>query len=69
MEREAYDSMYRLEDSFWWYVGMRKLMWTLLSDIEWPHGMPKVLDAGCGTGAKPTALFLSGHPHRGRHKF
>ena len=27
MEREAYDSMYRLEDSFWWYVGMRKLMW------------------------------------------
>ena len=51
MEREAYDSMYRLEDSFWWYVGMRKLMWTLLSDIEWPHGMPKVLDAGCGTGA------------------
>ena len=51
MEREAYDSMYQLEDSFWWYAGMRTFTCTFLSGIELPHGRPRVLDAGCGTGA------------------
>lgn len=51
MERAAYEAMFRLEDSFWWHVGMRRLLWTLLADIELPHGVPRVLDAGCGTGA------------------
>jgi SAM-dependent methyltransferase len=51
MEREAYDSMYHLEDTYWWYVGMRALTRVLLDDIELPRGRPEVLDAGCGTGA------------------
>ncbi len=51
MEREAYESMYQLEDSFWWYAGMRVLLRTLLADSDAPQGRARVLDAGCGTGA------------------
>ena len=51
MEREEYGSMYHLEDSFWWYAGMRKLTGVLFADLELSARRPRVLDAGCGTGA------------------
>ncbi len=54
MEREAYDAMYHLEDEFWWYAGMRALTSVLLADIELTADGPRVLDAGCGTGANLT---------------
>jgi SAM-dependent methyltransferase len=39
-----------LEDSFWWYSGMRKILFGLLDPIFAVHRPAKVLEAGCGTG-------------------
>lgn len=50
MERHAYESMYHLEDTFWWYEGMRRLTTVILANIEGNVKEPRVLDAGCGTG-------------------
>jgi SAM-dependent methyltransferase len=50
MEREEYDHMYHLEDTLWWYVGMRSLTRTLLDSLPLLQGSLSVLDAGCGTG-------------------
>ncbi len=49
--------MYRLEDRFWWYRGMRAVTRALLERYCAPGGGLRILDAGCGTGA--AARFLS----------
>lgn len=54
MEREEYRSMYHLEDNCWWYAGMRELINALLEQVELKSEQPRVLDAGCGTGANLT---------------
>lgn len=51
MRPEDYVNLHQLEDSFWWFAGMREITAALLdpicsSDRDW-----RVLDAGCGTGA------------------
>jgi SAM-dependent methyltransferase len=45
--------MYEVEDSFWWYVGMRNNLVNLLERYwDWnAQPQPRILDAGCGTGA------------------
>jgi SAM-dependent methyltransferase len=52
MEREEYDRIYCLEDSHWWYTGMRAITLSLLqaSGICASRAPLRVLDAGCGTG-------------------
>lgn len=44
--------MYRLEDDFWWYRGMRHhLLMALSRQWDWRgRPFPRILDAGCGTG-------------------
>ena len=49
MERTAYDEMYELEESHWWFRGRRAVIWALLGHATLPAG-PRLLDAGCGTG-------------------
>jgi SAM-dependent methyltransferase len=43
-----------LEDSFWWYAGMRKILFSLLDPVLIPSTAPdrplKMLEIGCGTG-------------------
>ncbi len=60
MEREEYHSMYRLEDEFWWYRAMRMLTGVHLEGIELSARKPRVLDAGCGTGANLTHFSYLG---------
>jgi SAM-dependent methyltransferase len=48
MNAAEYEAMYRVEDTLWWYTGMRRVSEALLSGILRP-GM-RILDAGCGTG-------------------
>lgn len=50
MNKEQYDVMYRLEDSLWWYVGMRAITGSLLRAAGRTAEHCDVLDAGCGTG-------------------
>ena len=50
MDKEEYDNMYRLEDSHWWYVGMRGQALRLMNDLYGSRRNLAILDAGCGTG-------------------
>jgi SAM-dependent methyltransferase len=42
--------MFRLEDSLWWYVGMRRIVYRMMRRFLPFTGDLKILDAGCGTG-------------------
>ncbi len=52
MRLDEYELMARVEDDLWWYRGLRDTLARTLThpDIALPE-VPKVLDAGCGTGA------------------
>lgn len=49
MQPEDYEYLYRLEENFWWFVGMREITAALL-DPFLPPDARVILDAGCGTG-------------------
>lgn len=50
MQTEDYEYLYNLEETFWWFVGMREITAALL-DPFCPTGRDRlILDAGCGTG-------------------
>ena len=57
MEKDQYEIMRRIEDSFWWYVGMRRIVSALLPPLVPGGASWRILDAGCGTGA--TLDFLA----------
>jgi ubiquinone/menaquinone biosynthesis C-methylase UbiE len=42
--------LYQLEDSFWWFAGMREITAALLDPIGPSTTDRAILDAGCGTG-------------------
>jgi SAM-dependent methyltransferase len=51
LEPAEYDYMFQLEDSLWWYVGMRRIVFNLLREqLNGASGPLRILDAGCGTG-------------------
>ena len=49
MNASEYEAMYRVEDSLWWYTGMRRIAQRILGEKLDGH-RPRILDAGCGTG-------------------
>jgi SAM-dependent methyltransferase len=51
MKIDEFQVMYRSEDTYWWYVGMRNIFLSLLDGHYKASRDLKVLDAGCGTGA------------------
>jgi SAM-dependent methyltransferase len=52
-----YAAMYRVEDSHWWYVGMRRVADALLrARFNGRAGRLDILDAGCGTGGNAEHL-------------
>ena len=56
MQAEEYDRMFRLEDSYWWFVGRHELA---LGFVEQRFGDRRnlcILDVGCGTGAMSRKL-------------
>lgn len=60
MRRVEYQVMFKSEDHFWWYVGMRRAMAALLD--RYVGSVGRVLDAGCGTGANLRFLTRYGEP-------
>jgi ubiquinone/menaquinone biosynthesis C-methylase UbiE len=62
MERPEYESMYALEDNHWWFVGRRRLAFSLID--QWLTLTPNanILDVGCGTGGNAAALAKYGRP-------
>jgi ubiquinone/menaquinone biosynthesis C-methylase UbiE len=51
MEPNEYATMFRVEETHWWYAALHRLIFqTLESDLpDWRD--KKILDVGCGTGA------------------
>ena len=48
--------MYQVEDRHWWYLGMESITRAVLD--RWVHfPEPRILDAGCGTGAAMTTYL------------
>ena len=56
MYRAEYEAMYRLENSYWWYVARRTLVLSILRAEAREWNSHRVLDVGCGTGANIQAF-------------
>jgi SAM-dependent methyltransferase len=57
---EEYGRMYALEETQWWYVGMREITASLVRPALARGG--RILDAGCGTGNNLRHLAEWGRP-------
>ena len=58
MNNYEYQKLYKLETTYWWHVGRRQILKTLIRKFVLPTRRNKqILDAGCGTGE--TTKFLS----------
>jgi ubiquinone/menaquinone biosynthesis C-methylase UbiE len=51
VEVEEYQRNYQLEQTYWWFVGVRAMVERLLSLSGQVTALGRVLDIGCGTGA------------------
>ncbi|AXA35506.1 MAG: type 11 methyltransferase [Candidatus Sumerlaea sp.] len=68
MRNDEYSRMFAVEDTFWWYVALRrflvrethKRLGTFGNDRNTQREEPWILDAGCGTGANLNALSCFG---------
>jgi SAM-dependent methyltransferase len=50
VKAEDYADLYSLEESFWWFLGMREITASMLDPLCPPSQDRVILDAGCGTG-------------------
>ncbi|MBN2037185.1 MAG: class I SAM-dependent methyltransferase [Chitinispirillaceae bacterium] len=51
MEKNEYEVMYRLENSYWWYAGLHELVARFCEKARLRAAGPlRIIDAGCGTG-------------------
>jgi len=60
MNAEEYERMYRLEDSYWWFVGRHRLVLGFLERIYGRRQDLRILDLGCGTGAMSARMARFG---------
>ncbi|MFN2633172.1 MAG: class I SAM-dependent methyltransferase, partial [Thermoanaerobaculia bacterium] len=51
METAEYQRNYGLEQSYWWFAGVRAMVRNLLAASGASSRLGRVLDVGCGTGA------------------
>src|SRR5260370_786099 len=57
MNAEEYERMFRLEDSYWWFVGRHDLALAFLRGEFGARHDLSILDIGCGTGAMSQKLL------------
>lgn len=62
MHPDEYRVMFELEDGHWWYRGLRVMLKSMLARyVAAGTYRPRILDAGCGTGANLLVLDSYGH--------
>ena len=49
MEKYEYQTLYNLEETFWWFRGLREIILDQIRKFA-PKKVSRVLDVGCGTG-------------------
>ena len=59
MRRAQFEEMYNLEETYWWFVGQRRLVAALASRYA-SRPCPRILDVGCGTGGALAGLHTQG---------
>src|ERR1051326_4956171 len=60
MRPEEYEYLYRLEEKFWWFAGMRQITDAVVGRALNARPPVKILDAGCGTGFNITHFSSPG---------
>jgi 2-polyprenyl-3-methyl-5-hydroxy-6-metoxy-1,4-benzoquinol methylase len=50
MEKQEYQVMYELENTYWWYVVLHELVESIVKQELHNNQKLQILDAGCGTG-------------------
>lgn len=60
MEEPEYAIMYAMEEDYWWYVGLHRLVLDIVCERKLADSSHNVLDAGCGTGRLITLLRAVG---------
>jgi ubiquinone/menaquinone biosynthesis C-methylase UbiE len=56
MNPAEYDNLREVEETMWWFRGMRKILFHVLDGEARRRRVRRALDAGCGTGAMARAL-------------
>ena len=49
MKKYLYEDLYRFEDTHWWHISKRKIVFNLIKEYR-TNKDPKILDVGCGSG-------------------
>jgi SAM-dependent methyltransferase len=60
MRPAEFDRMFAIEDSYWWFVGKRRVLRSLIGRAIGRRRDLRILDAGCGTGATLVELARFG---------
>jgi SAM-dependent methyltransferase len=50
MEQSLYDNIYQVEETHWWYMARRDIIFDWVKRMLSNYKTPRVLDIGCGTG-------------------
>jgi len=60
MDISLYEDFYNLEEKHWWFLGRRKIVFSLLEQYLPDRGQLRILDVGCGTGSNLRELEKRG---------
>ena len=61
MYEHEYEAMFRLEDTYWWFVARRHLAVEIVARELAGRRDARILDVGCGTGSNLSAFSKLGH--------
>lgn len=61
MDISMYQDFYNLEEKHWWFIGRRKIVFSILDKYLPNKNQSRILDVGCGTGSTLKELEKYGH--------